>query len=78
MFVFLLHSIIDLMHSRLDIKLFGSGHLYVKRSEFIEWLSGKSRNPDKMNFKNLLPWISIMAFDQAAHLGSLYVVALLV
>jgi hypothetical protein len=31
-----------------------------------------------INVKNLLPWISIIVFDRAANLGSLYVVALMV
>ena len=73
--VLALHFIIDLIRTGIEIRLFGSGDIYVKRSEFTAWVSGKNISPGKMNMKNLWPWILINLFDQGAHVGSLYFIA---
>ena len=69
------HFIIDFIRTSTEIKRFGSGDIYVKKSEFNAWVSGKSKDPDKMNMKNLLPWLSINILDQTAHTASLYCLA---
>jgi len=75
--VFCAHLIIDLVRSNTEIKLFGEGKLQVKRPEFIEWISGKTGNPDKMNFRNLRTWLLINMLDQVSHIISLYFISLL-
>ncbi len=69
------HFIIDFVRTSTEIRLFGSGEIYVKKSEFKMWVSGKSNDPDKMNLKNLWPWLSINIFDQTAHMASLFCIA---
>ena len=73
--VLAVHFIIDFVRTGIEIRLFGSGDIYVKRSEFTAWVSGKYKSPGKMNIKNLWPWILINLFDQSAHVGSLYFIA---
>lgn len=73
--VFVLHFAIDFGHSRIDIALYGPGHVFVKRSEFLRWISGKGDNPEKMNLKNLRTWFLTLFFDQVAHLVSLFFIA---
>jgi hypothetical protein len=58
--------------------MFGTGKVYVKRSEFKEWVTGKSKNPNKMNLKNLRPWLMINIIDQGCHLISLYFISMVV
>jgi hypothetical protein len=70
--VFSLHFVIDFTRCRVEMRLFGPGRIFVKRSEFIAWISGRSENPDKMNLQNLSPWFLINFLDQGAHLASLY------
>jgi hypothetical protein len=76
--VFALHFLIDMTRCRVEIALYGAGRLYVKRSELFAWISGNSKNPDKMNLKKLWPWLLIHLLDQSAHLGSLCVITLAV
>lgn len=73
--VLAVHFIIDFFRTGIEIRLFGSGDIYVKRSEFTAWVSGKNISPGKMNMKTLWPWLLINLFDQGAHLGSLYFIA---
>lgn len=73
--VLAVHFIIDFIRTGTEIRLFGSGHTYVKRSEFTAWVSGKNISSGKMNMKNLWPWLLINLFDQSAHVGSLYFIA---
>jgi hypothetical protein len=73
--VFAFHFVIDLARSSVEKKRFGHGRIYVRRSEFLAWILGKSENRAKMNFRNLKPWIFINLLDQGAHLGSLLVIA---
>jgi len=76
--IFAVHFIIDVIRCRVEIKLFGPNLIYVKRSEFMDWIKGKSKNPEKMNMRNLWPWLMINIFDQGLHLGGLYVIAQIV
>ena len=76
--VFVIHYLIDLIRSSTEMKLFGVGKVHVKRSEFKEWITGKSRNPNKMNLKNLRPWFLINILDQGCHVISLYVISIVV
>ena len=76
--VFVIHYLIDLIRSSTEMKLFGVGKVHVKRSEFKEWVTGKSRNPNKMNLKNLRPWFLINILDQGCHVISLYVISIVV
>lgn len=69
------HFVIDFIRTGTEIRMFGSGDIYVKRSEFNSWVSGKNKDPDKMNMKNLWPWLSINLLDQTAHTASLYCIA---
>ncbi len=69
------HFAIDFIRTGTEIRLFGSGDIYVKKSEFNAWVSGKSKHPDKMNMKNLWPWLSINILDQTAHTASLYCIS---
>jgi hypothetical protein len=73
--VFVFHFMIDLARSSVEKKMFGQGRIYVRRSEFVAWIRGKSENRAKMNFRNLKPWLLINLLDQGAHLGSLLVIA---
>jgi hypothetical protein len=75
--VFCAHLTIDLVRSNTEIKLFGEGKIQVKRSEFLDWISGKTGNPDKMNFKNLRAWLLINILDQSSHLITLYFISFL-
>jgi hypothetical protein len=76
--VFCAHLFIDLVRSNVEIKLYGQGKVQVKRSEFVEWVSGKSGNPEKMNLKNLRIWLLINAVDQGSHIISLYLISMLI
>jgi len=69
------HFVIDFIRTNTKIRLFASGNMCVKRSEFNSWLSGKNKDPDKMNLKNLRPWLLIIVLDQMAHTASLYCIA---
>ena len=76
--VFALHFLIDFVRCRTEMMLFGSGKLYVKRSELFAWLRGESRDPDRMNIRKLWPWFLIHALDQGSHLLCLFGIALIV
>ena len=76
--VFAVHFLIDFIRCRVEINLFGSGQLYVRRSELFAWISGKAGDPDKMNLRNLWPWLLIHILDQGAHVVSLYAISLVV
>jgi len=71
--VFALHFFIDFMRSRVEIRQFGSGRLYVRRSGFIAWVLGANR--DLMNKTKLGSWFLINILDQGAHLASLYAIS---
>jgi hypothetical protein len=77
LFILVVHFLIDLIRCRVEIAMFGAGRLYVKRSELFAWISGKAVDRTKMNLRNLRPWLLIHLVDQASHLASLIVVALL-
>jgi hypothetical protein len=72
------HLLIDIVRSHSEIKLFGEGKVFVKKSEFIKWVSGKSDNPDKMNLKNLRTWLLINILDQVCHVISLYIISVVI
>ena len=74
--VFVLHFFIDLIRSRVEIRRFGPGRLYMRRSEVIAWISGANR--DIMNKGRLRSWFLINILDQAAHLASLYAISMIV
>jgi hypothetical protein len=76
--VLALHSGIDFLRCRVEMRLFGPGRIHVKRSELIAWISGKSEDQEKMSMSKLWPWFVIHLIDQGAHLGSLYGIALIV
>ncbi|UCG12779.1 MAG: DUF3307 domain-containing protein [Deltaproteobacteria bacterium] len=76
--VLALHFVIDFIRCRTEIRLYGPGRLFVKRSELFAWISGKSGNPEKMTISKLWPWILIHVLDQGAHLASLYGIAVLI
>lgn len=73
--ILLLHSAIDFFRCRMEMRLYGSGRIHVKRSELIAWVSGRSGNPEKMSVSKLWPWFLIHVLDQSAHLISLYWIA---
>ena len=72
------HFFIDLNRSKVEVSIYGPNQVFVSRSEFLAWISGKPPGHDKMNIKNLAPWVLINVFDQGLHLGSLYCIALMV
>lgn len=72
-----IHFFIDFIRCRLEMRLFGSDRIYMNRSEFLAWLSGKRNDPKKMEGKDLWPWFLINLLDQGAHLVSLYGIALM-
>jgi hypothetical protein len=76
--VFLIHLAIDAARSGLERRLFGSGDVYVKRSEFVAWISGRGNNPEKMNLRNLRSWFAVNLLDQGLHLASLYFISKMV
>jgi hypothetical protein len=76
--VLALHSGIDFLRCRVEMRLFGHGRIHVKRSELIAWISGKSGDQGKMSMSKLWPWFVIHLMDQGVHLGSLYGIALIV
>ncbi len=76
--VLTLHFAIDFLRCRVEIKLYGPSRIHVKRSELFAWISGKSKEPEKMKVSKLWPWFLIHILDQGAHLGALYAIALVV
>ena len=70
--VLAIHFSIDFLRCRVEMKLFGSGRIHVKRSELFAWISGNSGDQEKMQMSKLWPWLLIHLMDQGAHLGSLY------
>ncbi len=76
--VLVLHFFIDFLRCKVEIRLYGPGRLHVKRSELLAWISGNSKDPEKMKLSKLWPWFLIHALDQGAHLGSLYGITLVV
>jgi len=78
MLILIAHFVIDFLRCRVEISLFGPDRIYVKRSELIAWISGKAKGAEKMKISKLWPWLVIHVLDQSAHLGSLYVIALIV
>jgi hypothetical protein len=78
MLVLILHFMIDFLRCRVEMRLYGPGRLYVKRSELFAWISGKSKDPEKMKISKLWPWFMIHFLDQGAHLASLYGICLAV
>jgi hypothetical protein len=73
--LFVFHFLIDFARSSLERHRFGPGIVYVKRSELVAWISGRSEDRSKMNIRNLRPWLLINLLDQAAHLASLLIIA---
>jgi hypothetical protein len=78
MLILIAHFIIDFLRCRVEISLFGPGRIYVKRSELVAWILGKAKDAEKMKIGKLWPWLMIHVLDQSAHLGSLYIIALVV
>lgn len=78
LYLFCIHVFIDVIRSNIEKGLFGSGKVHVKRSEFIEWIRRKTKDPEKMNFNNLKLWLFINILDQACHMISLYVITLFI
>ncbi|MCG6980072.1 MAG: DUF3307 domain-containing protein [Deltaproteobacteria bacterium] len=76
--VLALHFSIDFLRCRVEVKLYGPGRIHVKRSELIDWISGKNREEEKMQMSKVWPWFFIHLLDQGAHLGSLYGIAMVV
>jgi hypothetical protein len=76
--VLALHFAIDFLRCRVEVKLYGPGRIHVKRSELMDWISGKNRGGEKMKMSNVWPWFFIHLLDQGAHLGSLYGIAMIV
>ena len=76
--VLVVHFSIDFLRCRVEMRLFGPGRIHVKRSELFAWISGNSRDQEKMQMSKLWPWFLIHLMDQGAHLGSLYWIALVV
>jgi hypothetical protein len=76
--VLVAHFFIDFLRCRTEIRLFGPGRIYVKRSELVAWISGNARGQEKMRISKLWPWIMIHVLDQSAHLGSLFGIAFMV
>jgi hypothetical protein len=76
--VLIQHFIIDYIRAITEMKLFEPGKVYVKRSEFVEWITGKSDNLEKMNLKNLRPWFLINFSDQGSHVICLLIISILV
>jgi len=74
--VFALHFLVDFVRSRVEIRQFGPGRLYVKRSEFISWILRGNR--ELMNKSKLKSWFLINIVDQVAHIVSLYAISLLI
>jgi hypothetical protein len=74
LYLFCIHTFIDVIRSNTEKMLFGSGKVFVKRSEFIEWITGKTKDPEKMNIKNLKLWLSINILDQVSHIISIYII----
>ncbi len=77
-FLFCIHVFIDLIRSNTEKRLFGPGKVHVKRSEFFDWIRGKTKDPEKMNFNNLKIWLLINIVDQASHIISLYAITQLI
>jgi hypothetical protein len=77
-YLFCIHICIDIVRSNIEKRLFGSGKVHVKRSEFIDWIRRKTKDPEKMNFKNLKLWLSINLLDQICHIISLYIITLFI
>ena len=76
--VLVAHFSIDFLRCRVEMKLFGTDRIYVKRSELMAWISGNARDSEKMKISKLLPWLMIHILDQSFHMASLYGIALLV
>ena len=76
--VLAIHFGIDFLRCRVEMRLLGPGRIHVKRSELFAWISGNSRDQEKMQMSKLWPWFLIHLMDQGAHLGSLYGIALVV
>ena len=73
-----LHFAIDFLRCRVEMRLYGSGRIHVKRSELVAWVTAQGGNPEKMRVSKLWPWFSIHFLDQIAHLGSLFWIATVV
>jgi hypothetical protein len=73
-YLFCIHIIIDIIRSNIEKRMFGPGKVHVKRSEFIDWIRRKTKDPEKMNFNNLKIWLLINILDQACHMISLYMI----
>ena len=76
--VLVLHFAIDFLRCRVEVRLYGPGRIYVKRSELIGWILRKKREAEKMKLSSLWPWLLIHLLDQGFHLGSLYGIAVVV
>ncbi|MBN1906522.1 MAG: DUF3307 domain-containing protein [Deltaproteobacteria bacterium] len=74
LYLFCIHVLIDVIRSNIEKRLFGSGKVHVKRSEFIEWIRRKTKDPEKMNFNNLKIWLLINILDQVSHMISLCII----
>lgn len=73
-YLFCIHLFIDVIRSNIERRVFGSGKVHVKRSEFIDWIRRKTKDPAKMNFNNLKLWLSINILDQVSHMISLFLI----
>jgi hypothetical protein len=77
-YLFCIHTFIDVIRSNTEKRLFGSGKVHVKRSEFIEWIRRKTKDPEKMNFNNLKLWLLINILDQVSHMISIYIITIFI
>jgi len=73
--VFAFHFVIDFVRSSVERQIYGPGNIYVRRSEFVAWISGRTEDRSKMNMRNLRLWFLINLLDQGAHLASLLIIA---
>ena len=76
--VLIQHFLIDYIRVVTEMKLFEPRKVYVKRSEFVDWITGKSDNLEKMNPKSLRPWFIINFSDQGSHVICLVIISVLV
>ena len=76
--VFVFHFVIDFVRSSVERRIYGPGNIYVRRSEFMAWIFGRSEDRSKMNIRNLGTWFLINLLDQSAHAASLLTIAALI
>jgi hypothetical protein len=71
------HFLIDFNRCSIEKRLFGLSRELLGRKEVMALIFKRKKAPKNIPASTLIPWFLVNISDQAAHLGSLYVISII-